>query len=48
MGHVFISYAHKDSDYAQQLVTELEARGNTTWIDAKIPKGRRIVGENRD
>ena len=33
MSHVFISYSHKDQEYATQLAQTLEMEGYTTWID---------------
>ena len=39
MSHIFISYSHKDSDYANQLGASLEASGFQVWIDRRIDYG---------
>jgi WD40 repeat protein len=40
MSHIFISYARKDIDFAQKIVTALAESKLDTWIDRKsIPKG---------
>lgn len=39
MSHIFISYSHKDSDYATRLGASLEAAGFPVWIDRRIDYG---------
>lgn len=39
MGHVFISYSRRDTEYAHKLADDLQARGFDTWIDARIDYG---------
>ncbi len=39
MGHIFISYSHKDKVYAHTLAEALEARGFDAWIDHDIDYG---------
>lgn len=39
MSHVFISYSHKDMDYAYKLAKTLQAKGLDVWIDARIDYG---------
>ncbi|MBE0690023.1 MAG: TIR domain-containing protein [Anaerolineae bacterium] len=34
MAHVFISYEHSDSDFADALIRRLEKAGYTSWIDS--------------
>ena len=41
MSHIFISYSHKDSEYAHRLAGSLEARGIEPWIDERIDYGTR-------
>ena len=36
MAHVFISYSHKDKEYARKLADELKRRGIDAWIDDRI------------
>jgi len=51
MSHIFISYSHKDSDYAHQLAHSLEERGLVVWIDERIDYGTRwprVIQENLD
>jgi putative nucleotidyltransferase with HDIG domain len=46
MSHIFISYARKDIDFAQKIVTALAANELDTWIDWKsIPKGENWLEE---
>jgi methylmalonyl-CoA mutase cobalamin-binding subunit len=40
-GHVFVSYAHVDTDYVGRLVAFLRSRGVEVWVDGLIPTGRR-------
>jgi hypothetical protein len=39
MGHIFISYSHKDSQYARKLEKALKQRGFDVWIDERIDYG---------
>lgn len=39
--YVFISYSHKDSEYAFKLRDELEYNGFSTWIDTDLDRGTR-------
>ena len=39
MGHIFISYSHKDTDYAHALADNLQKMGLDVWIDARIDYG---------
>lgn len=39
MGHIFISYSHKDSDYAHALANSLQGMGFNVWIDARLDYG---------
>jgi hypothetical protein len=39
MAHIFISYSHKDSNYAHQLAKALEQKGFSVWIDDRIDYG---------
>ena len=39
MTHVFISYSHKDGDFANTLEMELEAKGIDAWTDNDIEAG---------
>lgn len=39
MGHVFISYSHKDSTYAHALADQLHERGIEVWIDERLDYG---------
>jgi hypothetical protein len=39
MGHIFISYNHKDKDYAHKLTDDLQQKGFTVWIDARLDYG---------
>lgn len=49
MADVFISYSHKDSDYAQRLADELKRRHIDVWIDQRLDYGDqwpRVIEEN--
>ena len=51
MRTVFISYSHKDSDYAHRLAEELEQKGFSVWIDDRIDYGTqwpRVIQEHLD
>jgi hypothetical protein len=39
MGHIFISYSHRDTDYANQLTEMLRASGFNVWIDTRLNYG---------
>jgi hypothetical protein len=39
MGHIFISYSHKDSEYAHALADRLQSMGFAVWIDARLDYG---------
>lgn len=39
MGHIFISYSHKDLGYAQKLVKALEQEGFSPWVDERLDYG---------
>ena len=41
MGHVFISYSHKDSDFTHRLAEEIERHNLPVWIDDRIDYGTR-------
>ena len=51
MPFIFISYSHKDSEYANRLADSLEAKGLEVWIDERIDYGEtwpRKIRENLD
>jgi len=39
MRHVFISYSHKDTNYAHRLADELQKKGIDVWIDERLDYG---------
>ena len=39
MGHIFISYSHKDSNYVEQLEKKLIEEGFSVWVDHRIDYG---------
>ncbi len=39
MGHIFISYSHKDKDYVEKLEKKLQDEGFEVWIDHDIDYG---------
>lgn len=41
MGHLFISYSHKDKDYVHRLADFLQDRNFEVWIDDRIDYGTR-------
>lgn len=45
MGHIFISYSHKDTDYAHRLADTLQAEGFDVWIDARLDYGSQWPNE---
>ncbi len=49
MPDIFISYSHKDSEYAHQLAQTLRRQGLDVWIDDRIDYGEhwpRVIQEN--
>jgi formylglycine-generating enzyme required for sulfatase activity len=51
MGHIFISYSHKDKDYVHRLYDALQAEGFEVWIDDRIHYGSewpKVVTRNLD
>lgn len=51
MSFIFLSYSHKDSEYANRLADSLEAMGLDVWIDERIDYGSRwphVIQENLD
>ena len=51
MPFIFLSYSHKDSEYANRLADSLEAKGLEVWIDERIDYGSRwpkVIQENLD
>jgi len=51
MTKVFISYSHKDSEYAHKLVGELSRWGIEAWIDDRIDYGTqwpKVIEQNLD
>ncbi len=41
VGHVFVSYSHKDSEYTHKLAEEMEKHHIPVWIDDRIDYGTR-------
>jgi len=39
MGHVFISYSHRDTGYAHGLADSLQRNGFEVWIDERLDYG---------
>ena len=39
MGHVFISYSHRDTEYAHALAAHLQEKGFEVWIDERLDYG---------
>ena len=39
MGHIFISYSHKDTEYAHALTENLQSMGISVWVDARLDYG---------
>jgi formylglycine-generating enzyme required for sulfatase activity len=51
MGHIFISYSHKDKDYVHRLQDALQTEGFEVWIDDRIHYGSewpKVVTRNLD
>lgn len=51
MGYIFISYSHKDKDYAHKLHDKLQNEGFEVWIDDRIDYGTewpKVVQEQLD
>ncbi len=47
MGHVFLSYSHRDRAYAATLATEIRAQGIKVWVDNEIDYGTRFTKKIR-
>jgi hypothetical protein len=45
MGFTFISYSHRDKDYADMLASSLQGRGIDVWIDARLDYGSQWPNE---
>jgi len=45
MGHIFISYSHKDTDYAHGLANNLQGMGFEIWIDERLDYGSQWPSE---
>lgn len=45
MGHIFISYSHKDKKYVEKLEEKLIEKGFTVWIDHRIDYGSQWTEE---
>jgi hypothetical protein len=41
MGHIFISYSHKDKAYVHRLAEALQNENFDVWIDDRIDYGTR-------
>src|SRR5688572_12789934 len=39
MGHIFISYSHRDTKYAHALAAHLQNKGFEVWIDERLDYG---------
>ena len=39
MGHIFVSYSHKDTKYAHELAASLQSMGFEVWIDERLDYG---------
>lgn len=39
MGHIFISYSHKDTEYVHALADRLQSMGFPVWIDSRLDYG---------
>lgn len=51
MPFIFLSYSHKDGEYANRLADSLEAKGLEVWIDERIDYGAhwpKVIQENLD
>ena len=51
MGHIFISYSHKDKEYVHKLQETLQQEGFEVWIDDRIDYGTewpKVIQENLD
>jgi len=51
MGHIFISYSHKDKDYVHKLQEALQNEGFEVWVDDRIDYGTRwpkVIQEQLD
>jgi hypothetical protein len=45
MSHIFISYSHKDNEYAHALAEHLQSMDFPVWIDDRIDYGSQWPGE---
>ena len=45
MGHIFISYSHKDTTYVEKLEAKLISEGFDVWVDHRIDYGSRWTKE---
>jgi hypothetical protein len=45
MSHIFISYSHRDKEYAHVLAEHLQSKGFRVWIDDRIDYGSQWPGE---
>lgn len=45
MGHIFISYSHKDTEYAHALADSLQSMSFTVWIDERLDYGSQWPSE---
>ena len=45
MGHIFISYSHRDNEYAHALAEHLQSRGFHVWIDDRLDYGSQWPAE---
>ena len=41
MGHIFVSYSHKDTAYVEKLEKKLISEGFDVWVDHRIDYGSR-------
>lgn len=51
MGHIFISYSHKDKDYVHKLQEAIQNEGFEVWIDDRIDFGTtwpKVIQKNLD
>jgi|GEM_PF-7083528 hypothetical protein len=39
MSHIFVSYSHKDTEYAHKLAQKLQSEGFDVWIDVRLDYG---------
>src|SRR5262245_4679442 len=41
MGHIFVSYSHKDKEYVHKMAEAMQSEGFEVWIDDRIDYGTR-------